>query len=157
MTAPTTTTIPLATPCDLDLHPAESRSDAVPIARWLTPASSAAMLNRARAMIRSSGDSARASSSRAALFPIVAVLFRQGLFRMHRLPMHRAERQADPQPPGRCAGAIAAAINQAFHLQLAVLLRRRPIGDALFLAVRAGRLEIQPGIGEGAEFGRQGV
>ena len=101
--------------------------------------------------------SARASSSRRALFPIVAVVFRQGLFRMHGLPMHRAERQADPQPLGRRAGAIAALRNKALHLQLAVFLLLRLIRDALFLAVGAGRLEIQPGIGERAEFGRQGV
>ena len=109
------------------------------------------MPNPARAMITTPPTIQRGPLLHArALFPIVAVLFRQGLFRMHGLPMHRAERQADPQPLGRGAGAIAATVNKAFHLQLAVFLRLRLIRDALFLAVGAGRLEIQAGIGKRA-------
>ena len=91
-----------------------------------------------------------------ALFLIAARLW-QGLFRMHGFRCTGQQRQADPQPLGRGARAIAAVGNKALHLQLAAFLLLRLIRDALFLAVGAGRLEIQPGIRERAEFGRQGV
>ena len=89
-----------------------------------------------------------------ALFPIAAIVVRKRLFENHGDQIDRAARHADPEPLGRRAEGVSAL--GACRFQLAVFLSFRLICDGLFLAVRAGRLEIQPGGGKGTKIGRPG-